>query len=187
MKIILGSNNNSKKRAIEKALEKLNISDFNIELFAVESLVSSKPIDSEMINGAMNRNRNLLKYCQNNNINYDLLISIEGGYEQVGDYYFLVTYASIFDSLGNTYLGKSQGLQITKKMFEWIKSGKSLNKVIENILSTESNKINDGISGFLTDGFYQRDKFDSEAVVSAMQTMLNLNRYKTLDRSLKKK
>lgn len=105
MKIILGSNNNSKKRAIEKALEKLNISDFNIELFAVESLVSSKPIDSEMINGAMNRNRNLLKYCQNNNINYDLLISIEGGYEQVGDYYFLVTYASIFDSLGNTYLG----------------------------------------------------------------------------------
>lgn len=45
MKIIVGSNNNSKRRAIEIALNTLDISDYTIELLGVESLVSSKPID----------------------------------------------------------------------------------------------------------------------------------------------
>lgn len=49
----------------------------------------------------------MFKYCIDNDISFDLLISIEGGYEQIGDYYFIVTYASIVDLNGNEYFGKS--------------------------------------------------------------------------------
>ena len=134
MKIILGSKNKSKKVAIELALNVLNISDYEIESLEVPSHVSSKPINGEILLGAHNRNQEVMKYCLKNNIAYDLLISIEGGYEQVEDYYFIVTYASILDKEGCEFIGKSQGLQITKNMFEWIKSGQSLNKVIEEMV-----------------------------------------------------
>lgn len=186
MKVIVGSKNISKENSIKIALNNLHIDEYTIKSYSTESFVSSKPIDDDTLKGAINRNNNLLKYCQENNIDFDLLISIEGGYEQIDDFYFIVTYASIIDTNGNNYIGKSQGLQITKEMFEWIKQGKSLNRVIEEILGNESNKKRDGISGFLTNGYYQRDIFDSSAVISAMQSFLNNNKnYKILDKKIK--
>lgn len=130
----------------------------------------------------------MLQYCLTNNISFDLLISIEGGYEQVGDYYFIVTYASILDTHGKEYFGKSQGLQITESMFNWVKSGKSLNKVIEEILATSDNKKANGISGFLTSGYYYRSYFDYTAIVSAIQYMQNTSKtYDLIDKKLQLK
>lgn len=126
-----------------------------------------------------------MNYCLKNNVTYDLLVSIEGGYEQVEDYYFIVTYASIIDKEGNEFIGKSQGLQITKNMFEWVKNSQSLNSVIEEILSTKENKKGNGISGYLTDGYYYRSYFDSTAVISAYEAMKNYGlSYKKLEKKL---
>lgn len=188
MKIILGSNNESKKMAIELALNSLNINDYEIVSIEAPSHVSSKPIDAETLLGAHNRNQEVMKYSLQNNLAYDLLISIEGGYEQVGDFYFIVTYASVIDKEGNEFIGKSQGLQITKDMFEWVKSGRSLNQVIEEILGNKENKKANGISGYLTDGYYYRSFFDSTAIISAFEVMKNRGTtYEELGRKLKAK
>ncbi len=185
MKIILGSKNKSKKEAIEIALNTLNISDYEILSIDVPSHVSSKPLNGETLIGAHNRNREVMKYCLENNIEYDLLISIEGGYEQVEDYYFIVTYASIIDKEGYEFIGKSQGLQITKNMFEWVKNGQSLNKVIEELLDNKDNKKSNGISGYLTDGYYYRSIFDSTSIISAYEAMKNYRKsYEKLERKL---
>ncbi len=185
MKIVLGSKNISKRKAIELAFNNLNINDLEIELIEVNSHVSSKPLNNDILLGAHNRNQELRKYCLDNNISYDLLISIEGGYEQIVDYYFIVTYASIIDKDGCEFIGKSQGLQITKKMYEWVKGGKSLNMVIENILNNKENKKENGISGYLTNSFYYRSYFDSSAVISAFQVMKNYNiTYEKLEKQL---
>lgn len=91
------------------------------------------------------------------------------------------------DSSKKEYFGKSQGLQITKAMFDWVKDGKSLNKVIEKIIGNENNKKVNGISGYLTDSYYYRSYFDSTAVISAIQFMQNSNKtYKKLEMNLKK-
>lgn len=188
IKIILGSKNNSKKEAIKLALNELGISDVNIISLEVDSHVSSKPINEETLIGAHNRNQKLIKYCLENNIDFDLLISIEGGYEQIDNYYFIITYASIIDSHGNEYFGKSQGLQITKAMFEWVQDGKSLNKVIEEIMNSKDNKKGNGISGYLTSGYYYRSYFDSTAVISAIQFMQNSKKtYEDLEKKLQTK
>lgn len=57
MKILLGSENLSKK-----ALEILNITDYEIIPFMVDSGVNSKPIGYEIIRGTGNRNKQLKKY-----------------------------------------------------------------------------------------------------------------------------
>ena len=72
-------------------------------------------------------------------------------------------------------------------MFNYVKDGKSLNKVIESILGNSSNKKDNGITGYLTTGYYRRDIFESSAVISAMETLLNFkSNYKKLDKKIDK-
>lgn len=89
-------------------MESIGYNDIKITLIDVPSQVSSKPINEETLIGAQNRNKNLYKYCQENNIDFDLLIRIESGYEQVNNIYFIVTYASIIDNKNNDFLKKSE-------------------------------------------------------------------------------
>ena len=185
MKIVLGSNNVSKQRSILIAMSELGFDDISITTIDANSLVSSKPINDETLIGARNRNKNLYDYCRENNISFDLLISIEGGYEQIDNTYFIVTYASIVNQSGDEFIGKSTGLQITENMFDYVKAGKSLNKVIESIINSSSNKKDNGITGYLTNGYYRRDVFESSAVISAMQTLLNFkSTYKKLEKKI---
>lgn len=187
MKIVLGSKNVSKQRSILIAMSELGFDDISITTIDANSLVSSKPINDETLIGARNRNKNLYDYCRENNISFDLLISIEGGYEQIDNTYFIVTYASIVNQSGDEFIGKSTGLQITENMFDYVKAGKSLNKVIESIINSSSNKKDNGITGYLTNGYYRRDVFESSAVISAMQTLLNFkSNYKKLDKKIDK-
>ena len=186
MKIILGSTNLSKKNSISIALESLAIYDYEIQCISVSSDVSSKPLNNDTLKGAMNRNQNLLEYLYKNSIDFDLVISIEGGYEEIDEKYFIVTYASILDPTGCEYIGKSVGLEITPAMFEWVRKGNSLNKVIESIVGNTNNKKKDGISGYLTNGLYKRDVFDSDAVRSALIKMNNSIIYENLENEIKK-
>ena len=186
MKIILGSTNQSKQNSIAIALESLGIDDYEIECISVSSDVSSKPLDDDTLKGARNRNQNLLQYLDKNSIDFDLVISIEGGYEEICDKYFIVTYASIVDHKRCEYLGKSIGLEITPAMFEWVRNGNSLNKVIESIIGNDNNKKKNGISGYLTDGLYKRDLFDSGAVQSALIKMNSSVNYDNLEKEINK-
>ncbi len=181
MDIVLGSKNGSKKRSIEIALAELGITDYTISCIDVPSRVSSKPINEEILLGAQNRNIALINYCQKQQIDYDLLISIEGGYEQIEDKYFVITYADLLTKDGQRFTGKSQGMQISKKMFEWVQNGKSLNKVIESIIGTNGNKTKSGITGYLSNGRYSRDEFDADAIIMALTSMKNNELYLKLD------
>ena len=56
MNILLGSKNPAKKKAVDMALAKLGIQDYNVTSIDVPSNTSSKPIGYEIIRGAENRN-----------------------------------------------------------------------------------------------------------------------------------
>lgn len=63
--------------------------------------------------------------------------------------------------------------KMINRMFNYVKNGNSLNKVIEGILGNSSNKKDNGIIGYLTNGFYRKDIFESMAVMTAMQSLIN--------------
>ena len=88
------------------------------------------------------------------------------------------------DKNGNEFIGKSQGLHISKAMFIYVKSGKSLNKVIEELINVNENKKTNGISGYLTNGYYYRSYFDSSSIISAFKMMNNIEIYNALERKL---
>lgn len=126
-------------------MESIGYNDVKTTPIDVPSQVSSKPINEETLIGAQNRNKNLYKYCQENNIDFDLLISIESGYEQVNNIYFIVTYASIIDNKNNDFLKKS-GISLEDINLEINISDLKLNHKIKNyllfILNTYHKELN---------------------------------------------
>lgn len=131
-------------------------------------MLIAKPIGYEIVKGADNRSQHLKELSINHKIEYDYLCSIEGGYEEdVNGLLFVVSYCIVEDKNGKKSTGKSLGLRITKKMFEYIKEGHSLNKVIEKLNDQLNNKQNGGLTGYLTDGLLSREKVDKDAVISS--------------------
>ena len=188
MVILLGSKNKSKRMSLELALDTLQIRDYEILSFDVPSGVNSKPIGYEIIRGADNRNLELKKIALEKNIKYDYLCSIEGGYEVDGNGIpYIVTYAIIEDKEGRKSTGKSLGLRLTKTMFNYLRDGKSLNKVIEELIGTSNNKQNGGITGYLSKGLLRREYVDRDAVVSSLVGILYTEERKTLDNAIKLK
>ena len=166
--MLLGSKNSSKLRALESAIKQLNITNYEIITYEVNSKTSSKPIGFEIIRGAENRNQALKEIAINNNIDYDFLCSIEGGFSlDENGLPFVVTYCIIENKEGKKSTGKSLGIRITKEMYEYVKNGNSLNKIIESVLNTSNNKQKLGITGYLTNELYTREIVDSQAVISS--------------------
>lgn len=126
-------------------MESIGYNDIKITPIDVPSQVSSKQINEETLIVAQNRNKNLYKYCQENNTDFDLLISIEGGYEQVNNMYFIVTYASIIDNKNNDFL-KKPGISLENINLEINISDLKLNHKIKNyllfILNTYHKELN---------------------------------------------
>ena len=188
MKILLGSKNPAKKKAVDMALAKLGIQDYNIISVDVPSNTSSKPIGYEIIRGAENRNLALKEYALENEIDYDYLCSIEGGYSiDENGLPFIVTYCVSEDKFGKKSTGKSIGIRLSKTMFDYIKNGGSLNKVIEEILGNSNNKQNLGIMGYLTNCLYNREYVDSEAVISAFISFVYSKQREELDEHIKRR
>ena len=77
MIILLGSKNLAKTNAVDKALIKLGIEEYEIIPVAVESNTNSKPVGYEIIRGAENRNIGLKEYALENKIGYFVIDSLE--------------------------------------------------------------------------------------------------------------
>lgn len=135
--------------------------------------------------GADNRNSKLKSIAEKENITYDYLCSIEGGFSiDENGLPFVVTYCIVEDTLGKKSTGKSLGLRLSKTMFDFVRNGGSLNKVIESIISDSDNKQKQGITGYLADGLYNRDIVDSDAVVSAFISFVFRKQREVLDKQI---
>ena len=186
MKILLGSKNPSKLKSLELALNEIGITQFEIICLEAKSGVNSEPIGQDIIKGADNRNQSIKDYAIKSKINYDYLCSIEGGFS-IDEYGlpFIVSYAIFEDKNGKKSTGKSLGIRLTLEMFDYVKNGNSLNKVIESIVGKENNKKSQGVTGYITNGLYSRDKFDKEAVISALIPIIFKTNRDTLSNKIK--
>lgn len=188
MKILLGSTNPSKKQSLELALAKLRLDDYEIIEYPAKSNVPSRPIGFEIIRGAENRNKELKEYARNNGIAYDYLCSIEGGFsiDETG-LPFIVTYCVSETKEGRKSTGKSLGLRLTKTMYDYVKAGHSLNKVIEEITGQNNTKQTGGITGYLSYDSFDRNKIDADAILSSFNSLLFSERRNLIDEKIKSK
>lgn len=185
MRVLIGSINPSKIRAVEEAFKKLKIQDVEVIGVKVDSNVPSKPIGFEILRGCENRNNFLKKYANSEKIDYDYLCSIEGGFSlDENGLPFIVTYALIEDKNGKKSTGKSLGLRLNREIYRYVRENGSLNKIIEEINGSTNNKQNEGITGFLSNGILSRDNVDHEAVVSSLIPLVFKENYDLISNNI---
>lgn len=73
MKILMGTKNPGKIEGARQAFEEY-FNNVEIEGIPVDSEVGNQPIDTQILQGAKNRVKNLKKYAQENNIDADFLL-----------------------------------------------------------------------------------------------------------------
>lgn len=170
MNIVIGTKSESKINALKKSLERLNIKDYNIIAVKAKSNVRENPIDEEIKRGAENRNNFIKEYCENNNIDYDVLISIEAGYTKENENYYLETFANAICK-GQKYWSQSPKLKITKNIFGYVYEQNMLHEIINEILGREY--IN-GFIGFVTKDEVKREDIDAYAMSQLLAECLNI-------------
>lgn len=184
MRIFVGSENPSKINAVKQALKTFDITNCEIIPMKVSSEVSNLPTNEEIVKGVVNRNNSLKERI---NGYYDYIISIEGGFTKEDNAYYLVTYAVVADKYDTYHIGKSISIPLSEKMFAYSFSGKSLNRIIEELVNVTENNKKSGISGYLSKDLFKRDKVDSDAVRCALLPFIYEKRYEELNSAITKK
>lgn len=170
MNIIIGTTSKSKINALKKSLKNLNIENYNIIPVKAESKVRENPINEETKIGAQNRNNFIKEYCKTNNIDYDLLISIEAGYTKKNEDYYIDSFACA-EYKNQTYFSQSPRIKITKNIFNYVYEQNPLHVLINKILNTE---YIDGFIGFLTKDKIKRADIESYSISQAIGKCFNI-------------
>lgn len=184
MQVILSSTNITKVNSVREAFKKCYDCEVDVLGVRIDSGVNKRPINEEILIGAKHRNKKIRQFCKENNVEFDFLVSIEGGYEKKLDKCYIISYVVITDKAGDEYTSQSIGLQISRKMFEHVSRKQSLNDVISEIIHENKNKEKMGVSGFLTKGFLKREGVDEDAVITAILACQNKDVYKELDQNI---
>lgn len=167
MRIVLGSQSEKKIAAVKDALKYLNITDYDLECYKVNSNVSENPLNEETLQGARNRNQSLKEKVAN----ADMYISIEAGFTKENENYYLDTYTAI-EYENKEYIGMCPRLKISKQIYNYVKDGNVLHLLVQKLQNTETN---DGVIGYLSKGKLKRSEFEVSGVVDGLLQALKLD------------
>ena len=108
MDVILGSENKDKSKILLDVLKELQL-DVKVKGIQVDSGVISQPLDKESIKkGAINRARDARKKVSSG----DFWFGLEGGINNYGDNYYLVTFACLIEESGREFIGEGEEVQL---------------------------------------------------------------------------
>lgn len=171
MKVVIGSENEDKKRVLTQTLSQL-WPDLDIRTTNAPSDVVEQPLDEETaILGATNRARNAFLKKPDSN----LAVGLEGGLHKIAEKgYFLVCVAAIYDQKRNVYIGISSKLRLPKDVSNKIIKGGFFGQVIREYKKKHrgDNNLKPLIQTLIT-----REKPFSEAIRNAYTCYVNRKHY----------
>lgn len=171
MKILMGTKNPGKIEGAKQAFEKY-FENIEIQGIAVDSNVGDQPVNSEIMQGAKNRVKNLKKYAKENNLEADFYIASEAGITNLLGEWMDYNIAVVENMAGEQSVGSSAGFQIPDKYVDEIidtELGKVMDKIFDG---KELSKQNGGI-GILTHGEISRVDLTRQAFIMALVKFVN--------------
>lgn len=172
MKIVIGTKNQGKIEGARKALENY-FDDIEIQGIPVESNVSEQPVNDEIYIGAKNRIKNLKKYCNENNIQADLYLSIESGINNSLRRWMITNIAVIEDNEEFESYGTSPSFPVPDRLVEDVIKT-DLSQVMNSIFikDEERHKKGGGIQ-LLTHEKVSRIDLTQQAFIMALTKYIN--------------
>lgn len=173
MKVVVGSKNPVKIRAVENIVKKI-WPEAEIISVDTESGVSVQPrSDEECILGATNRAKAALKQEA-----ADFGVGIEGGTSSTKYGMFLTGWTVVISKDGRIGLGSGSRLMLPKAIEDRINQGGELGPEMDKLAGTNNIKHKEGAVGLLTKGLVDREMGHAISVVNAFAIFLSPEFYK---------
>lgn len=161
MKIVVGSNNPVKIKAVEEAF-RLYYPDCEVVGVEVNSGVAGQPrSEGETITGAKNRAQTAIQHGT------DYGVGLEGGVTEIEGKMFECAWVAIVDKKGKAGLGGGLYFELPPKVAELIKAGGELGPIMEQVMQYDVKRTN-GAIGVLTKDRTDRKSAYMQIVLSAL-------------------
>ena len=173
MKVLIGTKNPGKIEGATKAFKRY-FDDVEVVGIPVSSDVNDQPFDKEVLTGAKNRVKNVKKYAEDNNIEADFYIAVEGGITTSLGTIIELNIAVVEDKEGFQSVGTSQGFPIPEKYMDDIKAT-DFGTVMDKILNGNELSKGKGGIGILTHDQVSRIDITENAFIMALTSHINGN------------
>jgi inosine/xanthosine triphosphatase len=167
MKILVGSKNPVKLAAVKETFS-LYFDQIEVIGINVESKVSDQPIDEETFIGAENRAKELQVLNDNDSLNADFFVGIEGGIQQIYNKWFAFGCMCIIDRNGRSSFGTSAHFELPETVTQQLLQRKELGHVMDEIMKQENTKQKGGAIAFFTNGKMDRKQLYIPGLISAL-------------------
>lgn len=171
MKVLLGSKNPGKIEGTELAFGCF-FKDLEVIGIPVSSDVSDEPVSEDIFNGARNRVNNLIEYAKSAKIDADYYAGVESGIAKIFGKWLIINVAVIKNKMGVLSMGVSSGFPVPDKYVEEI-INTDLGKVMDKIFNENDLRSKVGGINYLTHGAITRIDLTKEALVMALTTFVN--------------
>jgi inosine/xanthosine triphosphatase len=167
MKILVGSENPVKLRAVKEAFQ-LYFKQIEVIGIKTTSGVSDQPINSETFKRAEKRANKLFILNGKKKLNAEFFVGIEGGISQIYNRWFAYGAMCIIDKEGNSSFGTSAHFELPASIIKQLLSGRELGHVMDNIMKEENTKQKGGAIAFFTEGKMDRKELYIPGLISAL-------------------
>lgn len=176
MRILVASENPVKIAAVEEAFGKF-FPELIIEGVKLDSGVSAQPVQDETFIGAQKRAFALREYDQENKINADYYVGIEGGVSEYFERWFGYGCMFILDSKGRTAVGMSPHFELPSSVVSKLLNGAELGDIIDELSTDNNSKQKSGAIGYFTRDVIDRKELYVSGLISALVPFLNKKLY----------
>ena len=156
MKVIVGSSNPAKYKAVQQELINLGFEDCETFALEVDSGVSNQPLsDEETVNGALQRARNALE----NNVDADFAIGLEGGVvlgSTPSSEVMVCNWGALVSKDGREYIAGGARIPLPHAFKEELLKGKELGDLMDEYCQRKDIRKHEGALGIFTDGAVSR-------------------------------
>jgi inosine/xanthosine triphosphatase len=173
MKVVLGSTNPVKARAVENVFRRV-YGEASVESVAAASGVPSQPFGEETVTGAINRAKSAFAPEK-----YDVGVGIEAGLFKISgevEVTIDVQYCAIYDGSWLT-LGCGSGFEYPPAVLGEVLSGKEVGDVMSRLAGIENLGEKQGAIGVLSMGMLNRTQLTEQSVFMALIPRMNPGLY----------
>ena len=175
-KVLIGSENSVKIESARQSFSKF-FKPVDVKGLSVDSGVSVQPFNEDTFTGAKNRAEHVKRLNDEQSLNANFFVGIEGGVLQLHNRWFQFTVIYILDSQHRDSFSTSGLYELPDWIVKKLLAGSELRQIIEELAQDSNIKEKQSASGFLTNGAVDRLQNYTQAITFALIPFLQDSLY----------
>ena len=175
-KVLIGSENNVKIESARQSFSRF-FKPVEIQGLPADPGVPDQPINEETFTGAQNRAEHVKRINDEQGLNANFFVGIEGGILQLYNRWFQFSVICILDQHHRESFGTTGLYELPNWIVEKLLAGSELGHIIDELAQDSNTKEKQSTIGFLTNGEVDRLKNNTRAITFALVPFLQENLY----------